>query len=133
MEGRTIRLARIAFARSETFVCVFVLFFLLHPGSSSAFESRRGYVRSNQFPSCANRCDLFLLDPDSGFSGVNLTNDPFSTVNLNSYVDKHVEVTGYRAGCSGCSDLYVSIVQLLSTDEVVDEGSPPAVSLLRHN
>jgi hypothetical protein len=59
--------------------------------------------------------------------------DVNSDVNLQTYLDMHVELTGFRAGCGGCEDLFVSSVLVLSTDGVADDRLPPASFLLRPN
>jgi type IX secretion system substrate protein len=114
-------------------VCLSAIFSLLLQENLSAFETMRGYVRLTEFPSCINRCDILFLEPDSGFSLVSLTKDLNSTVNLSNYIDMHVELTGFRAGCGGCVDLYVSSVQVLNPDGVADEHFLPGGTLLRQN
>ena len=57
---------------------------------SQAIEMRRGYIRETQVLSCVNRCDFLHLEPDSGYSFINLASDPNSPVNLTTYLDMHV-------------------------------------------
>ncbi len=122
MEGRTIRIA-----------WTLAILFLILAGNSSAAETIRGYVRSTPVLTCTNRCDLLQLEPDSGFSRVFLTRDVNSTINLAAYLDMHVQVTGYRAGCGGCEDLFVTVVVVLGTNGVADDQFLPAASHLRQN
>ena len=109
------------------------ILFLLAREHSPASETLRGYVRATPFPTCTNRCDLLQLEPDSGYSEVFLTRDLNSTVNLTNYLDMHVQVTGFRAGCGGCQDLFVSVIVVLGTNGVDDELFLPGSSLLRQN
>ena len=106
---------------------------LLLSGNSSAIEKRRGYVRETRILTCLDRCDFFHLDPDSGYSFIFLRADPWSTVNLTTYLDMHVEVTGFRAGCGGCSGFFVSDVLVLGTAGVADDPIIPGASLLNQN
>ena len=114
-------------------MCALVLTQILFSGNLWASEKLRGYVRRTEFPSCPNGCDVLHLDPDSGYSLIYLTRDLNSTVNLQSYVELHVEVTGFRAGCGACGALFVSNVLLLGTAEVTDDPKIPEASLLRQN
>lgn len=110
-----------------------LLFPILLCGNVSAIEKMRGYVRQTQIFTCINGCDYFHLDPDSGYTFIYLRADPNSSVNLTPYVDMHVEVAGFRGGCGGCVDLYVSTVQVLSTSGVADDQIIPDLPHLRQN
>src|SRR5258707_6753455 len=119
MEGRTLR---IVFLLCVLLVC-----------NARGIERRRGHVRENQVPICFYGCDLYYLEADSGYGFTNLKADPSTSLFLFPYVGMHVEVTGFRSGCGGCSDLYVSTIVQLSTDGVAGESEfPDAPSLLQN-
>jgi hypothetical protein len=101
--------------------------------NARGFEKRRGFVRATQFLFCQNRCDLLYLEPDSGFAQILLHADPFVQLNLVNYLDMHVEVTGYRADCSGCGDFFVTDLLVLEPTGVADERGVPRAFLLLQN
>ncbi|MBI4547127.1 MAG: T9SS type A sorting domain-containing protein [Ignavibacteriae bacterium] len=75
-------------------------------------ETRQGIIRRVQSIVCTNDCGNFYLEPDPG--------DDFTYLkgNISSYVDQHVEVTGFRASCGGCESFIVTEVELLPIVEV---------------
>src|ERR1051326_1109714 len=110
------------------FRSIVISWVLMYAGSvsCSASESRRGIVRQTRNPSCPNLCDVYYLQPDSGFVLINLYTSPGSSIQLVQYVDTHVEVTGVRGGCSGCTVLDVGQITILSTTGVrsIEEQIP---------
>ncbi len=119
MEGRTLRIT--------------LLLSLLLAGSAEGIEHRRGYVRLTPELICLNRCDFYNLEPDSSYEFTFLRPDPTTAIDLNQYVDMHVEVFGYKSGCGGCSVFYVSTIVQLSTAGVGGEGELPLASSLLQN
>jgi hypothetical protein len=90
-----------------------------------ALEKRRGFVRLTESPVCTNQCDVYYLEPDSGYSFTYLKVAPGVNIILGRYVDTRVEVTGYRAGCGACLDLMITDLSSLPMTDVVDD---PAAS-----
>ena len=97
-------------------------------------ETRRGVVRQNLFPTCTP-CDLFYLEPDSGFSETPLRASPLTEIRLSSYLNEHVQVTGGRAMCGPCDVFGVTIIERLAPTDVhgeTDRDVPAAPSLAQN-
>lgn len=80
---------------------------------SKAIERRRGVLRLTESPTCLYQCDYFTLVADSGYETVFAMADLSTTIYLLDYLDDHVELIGYIAGCGGCTDLMVTAISRL--------------------
>ena len=100
-----------------------------------AIEKRQGIIRINQSTQCMYQCDMYLLESDNPYAFTYLKPDGMTSINLFQYQEVHVEVTGYVASCSRCTDLFVTNIRVLPTvtDVMTAESSLPARTTLEQN
>ncbi|MBI1805955.1 MAG: T9SS type A sorting domain-containing protein [Ignavibacteria bacterium] len=106
-----------------------VVFLTLSSSTSFAIETVKGILRQNQSPACANHCDDYYLEPDSGIASINLKGSVISS----GYVDKHVEITGNRFICSGCITFNVAQISLIVTSVEDQLSGVPQMLRLEQN
>ena len=82
----------------------------------AALETIRGVLRLQSEFQCINGCGTYYMEPDPTFQFTLLKGD------FRRYIDQHVEITGFRDNCSGCSVLIPSVpVIVLPPLSVADE------------
>lgn len=98
--------------------------------ADTAIETRWGFVRRSTETVCSFQCDAYYLEPDpgSGFTFLRWGGD------LSNFAGNHVEVSGSRGVCGGCSVFNVTIISLAPLTGLQETLSPmPRVDMLDQN
>lgn len=98
--------------------------------ADTTIETRWGFVRRSTETVCFFQCDAYYLEPDpgSGFTILRLGGD------LSNFAGSHVEVSGTRGACGGCSVFNVTAISLAPVAGYEETLSPlPEVDMLDQN
>jgi hypothetical protein len=90
----------------------------------TAVETIRGFVRSNSEPFCGSACSGYFLEDGDGLFLAWLNGSYFN------YTGLEIEITGYRAGCGGCTSFFrTSPVTIIVAVEEPPEALPRGFAL----
>ena len=118
--------------RPRTYSFCFVILAGLLAGFSLqalAVETHIGTVRLNSEVLCLTHCNDYYLEGDPGTAVVFLRG-----IDLPLFLDRRVQVYGFRIFCGGCSILNVTeVIRLAVTEvELIDDRQPHQTSLAQN-
>jgi hypothetical protein len=87
----------------------------------AALETIRGVVRDGSDFQCSAGCGTYYIEPDPPYAATMLGG------NFRAYLDLHVQITGFRDVCSGCSVLFPSDPVLVLPPLTAVDEEPDAI------